>query len=74
MDGETMLTAQDYKALATHLIQEHGTTALTYANRAVAEMEDQGEEERAQAWRLLRAFVIDLLEGRLESETQITLH
>lgn len=69
-----MLTAHDYQALAIHLVREHGPVALTYADRAVAEMESLGEDSRAAAWRLLRTFVSDVLTGTLAVERPLTLH
>lgn len=69
-----MLTAQDYKALASHLVERHGMIALTYADRAVKELEAQGETMRADAWRLLRGFVADILVGRLRSKEPLTIH
>lgn len=69
-----MLTAQDYKALASHLVERHGMIALTYADRAVKELEAQGETMRADAWRLLRGFVADILVGRLPSKEPLTIH
>ena len=69
-----MLTAQDYKSLATHLVERHGVVALTYADRAVEELEAQGETWRADAWRLLRGFVADILVGRIPAEGRLTVH
>lgn len=69
-----MLTAHDYQALAIHLVREHGSVALTYADRAVAEMEALGEDQRAAAWRLLRTFVNDVLSGAVMMERPLTLH
>ncbi|NWH09438.1 MAG: hypothetical protein HXY22_12490 [Alphaproteobacteria bacterium] len=69
-----MLTAQDYKQLAAHLVARHGAVALTYADRAIAELEAQGEERRANSWRLLRGLVGDILVGRLAADRPLTLH
>jgi hypothetical protein len=69
-----MLTAQDYKSLAAHLVERHGVVALTYADRAVKELEAQGETWRADAWRLLRGFVADILVGRLPGNEPLTIH
>jgi hypothetical protein len=68
-----MITPKDLHTLARRLINRHGAIAVTYADRAVCELEASGEQERADAWRALRSVVIDVLEGRLRSGN-ITIH
>lgn len=68
-----MITHEDFHTLAVRLVDRHGDIALSYADRAVSEMEALGEHERAEAWRALRSFVIDILEGRLD-ERPLTLN
>ncbi len=63
-----MITHKDFHTLATRLVDRHGNIALSYADRAVCELEAIGEHERADAWRALRSFVVDILEGRLGVE------
>ena len=69
-----MITAQDLKCLATYLVENHGTVAVDYADRAVGELEAKGEWGRADAWKALRSVVVDLVDGRLDAEAAIVLH
>jgi hypothetical protein len=69
-----MITPDDIQALARFLVDKHGKTAMRYAELAVDEMEALGDTERADAWRALRSFVHDILEGRLDREGKITVH
>lgn len=59
-----MITPKDLHTLAARLVNRHGEIALSYADQAVSELEAIGEQERADAWRALRSFVVDLLAGR----------
>lgn len=69
-----MITASDLHALAVYMRDRHGPHALTLADLAVGEMEAQGETERADAWRALRAVIGDLVDGRIAEEAAPTLH
>ena len=64
-----MITHRDFHTLATRLVNRHGDVALSYADRAVDELVAIGEHERADAWRALRSFVIDILKGRMGTES-----
>lgn len=68
-----MLTAHDFQSLAAWMVDKHGAVALSYAERAVNELEGQGEESRADAWRCLRSMVVDMLAGRLSRRARITI-
>jgi hypothetical protein len=68
-----MITAQDLHSLAVYLVDRHGEIALDYADQAVDELEAQGEDYRADAWRVLKSVVLDMIEGRLSQEENITL-
>lgn len=69
-----MITAHDLKALADFLVDRHGEHAVWYADQAVRELETQGEEWRADAWRALRSVVVDLLAGRMSGPEAVTVH
>ncbi len=68
-----MITAEDLRSLATYLVDRHGHIAVDYANRAVFELEAQGEEYRADAWKALRSVVVDMVEGRITNDSPITI-
>jgi hypothetical protein len=68
-----MITPKDLHTLAKRLVNRHGPVALTYADKAVSELEANGDQERADAWRALRSVVADVLEGRLRAGP-ITIH
>ncbi len=68
-----MLTAHDFQSLAAFMVEKHGANALGFAERAVNELEDQGEKDRAHHWRCLRSLVIDMLAGRLSRRARITI-
>lgn len=61
-----MITVQDFQTLAIRLVDRHGEVALSFADQAVNELEAIGEPERADAWRALRSFVVDILSGRMD--------
>lgn len=68
------ITARDLTDIAFLLVDRHGPDAAFYATRAVQEMEDQGDEPRADAWRALRSFIEDAIEGRIERSAGDSLH
>jgi hypothetical protein len=59
-----MITAHELHLLAAYMVDTHGREALHFADLAVVELEDVGERQRAQAWRMLREIVLDMVEGR----------
>ncbi len=69
-----MITAQDLQCLASYLVAHHGPIALDYADRAVDELEAQGETRRADSWKALRSMVGDMINGRLKEDEPIVLH
>jgi hypothetical protein len=56
-----MITAHDLQDIANRLVNRHGIVALEYADRAVAEMQELGDEFRTDAWIALRSVVEDVL-------------
>jgi hypothetical protein len=59
-----MMTDHELSLLAAYMFDTHGMKALDYADTAVEELEQIGEKLRADAWRALKGFVIDMAEGR----------
>jgi len=74
MISQSRITPEDIRQLAYTLVDRHGAKALGYADQAVGEMEDMGDDNRADAWRALRSVVEDALAGRLNRDGGITLH
>ncbi|WP_421790540.1 hypothetical protein [Hyphobacterium sp.] len=68
------ITPSDMLSLAFLLVDRHGAKALGYADLAVGEMEDAGDDVRADAWRALKSVVEDALAGRLERDQDVTVH
>ncbi len=68
-----MITTRDLQRLARRLAGTHGKEALRLADLAVCELEAQGDLARADAWRALKSFVEDVLDGRL-TEARISIH
>ena len=68
-----MITDHELNMLAAYMFNTHGEEALIYADKAVRELEEIGEIMRADAWRMLRVVVLDMVEGRRSSEGH-TLH
>ena len=68
-----MITAHEINLLAAYMVDTHGEEALLHADRAVQELEEIGEIMRADAWRMLRVVVLDIVEGRGSREGH-TLH
>ena len=69
-----MLSAGDFQDLAFWLIDAHGADALHWADRAIAELKMQGDEERAELWCTLRSVASDMICGRLDPSRRPTLH
>lgn len=69
-----MLSASDFQDLAYWLIDAHGRDAVLWADRAIAELDMAGDEERAELWRMLRSVADDLIKGRLDPKKRPTLH
>jgi len=70
----SQITAEDLTQIAHLLVDRHGARACIYATQAVEEMEDLGDEPRAEAWRALRAVIVDAIEGRLDRRAGKSLH
>lgn len=69
-----MLNAGDFQDLAYWLIDAHGGEALRWADRAIAELQIAGDEERAELWMMLRSVADDMICGRLDPKKRPTLH
>ncbi|MFO1235427.1 MAG: hypothetical protein U1F24_00075 [Alphaproteobacteria bacterium] len=69
-----MLSAGDFQDLAYLLIDAHGAEAVIWADRAIAELYLQGDEERAELWRMLRSVACDMIAGRIDPHRRPTLH
>ncbi|MBX3504078.1 MAG: hypothetical protein KF895_01265 [Parvibaculum sp.] len=63
-----MITDRELNLLAAYMVDTHGRKALVYADTAVLELEEIGEKMRADAWRMLRLVVEDMVEGRRSRE------
>ncbi|HEY4344771.1 MAG TPA: hypothetical protein VGN05_10525 [Parvibaculum sp.] len=59
-----MMTENELNLLAAYMVDTHGLKAIQYADTAVEELEQIGEQLRAEAWRSLRGVVLDMVEGR----------
>ena len=57
--------------IAWALADTHGARALTVADRTIEELELEGSDICADAWRGLRSLVEDVLEGRLGRDAPI---
>ncbi len=74
MNSQSFQTPEDIRQLAYTLVDRHGAKAIGYADLAVGEMEEMGDDSRADAWRALKSVVEDALAGRLDRDGGITLH
>jgi hypothetical protein len=74
MNIASRITPADMLSLAFLLVDRHGAKALGYADLAVGEMEEAGDDQRAEAWRALKSVVEDALAGRIERDSEVTLH
>lgn len=66
-----MMTDHELNLLAAYMFDTHGQKAIQYADTAVEELEQIGEQLRAEAWRSLRRVVVDMLEGRRSRDGEI---
>ncbi len=73
MQRQSRITPEDLAEIAWMLVDRHGGKAAVYAAQAVGEMEAQGDEKRAGAWRALESVIGDALSGRLPREG-VTTH
>ncbi|WP_440958954.1 hypothetical protein ACFELO_02265 [Oceanicaulis sp. LC35] len=70
---QSRITPLDIRAIAFTLVDRHGDMALNYADMAVTELEQKGEDESANAWRVLRWEIQDALAGVIERESPIQM-
>jgi len=63
-----MIADQELNLLAAYMVDLHGDLALHYADCAVAELEQVGAQDRAEAWRLLREVVMGMMAGRINRD------
>ncbi|MEJ1970765.1 MAG: hypothetical protein WDN03_19365 [Rhizomicrobium sp.] len=68
------LTANDLCRLAADLKDEHGESAMEFAQRAVAAFEAEGAVDRARFWFTMCVFLGDIVENRLDPDQTQTLH
>jgi hypothetical protein len=66
-----MMTDNELNLLAAYMFDTHGDKALHYADTAVEELEQIGERVRADAWRMLRRVVVDMMEGRRSRDGEV---
>ena len=69
-----MLSAADFQDLAYWLIDAHGADAVRWADQAIIELDMQGDEERAELWRMLRSVADDMISGRIDPTIRPTVH
>lgn len=74
MQTQPHITPEDIRQIAFTLVDRHGAKALGYADQAVGEMEELGDDSRAEAWRALKSVVEDALAGRIARNGGLTLH
>jgi hypothetical protein len=67
------LPVDSLNRIAWALADTHGTSALAVADRTINELEIEGSDLVAEAWRGLRSMLEDVLEGRLGREDP-TIH
>ena len=60
-----MMTDHELNLLAAYMFDTHGQKAIQYADTAVEELEQIGEQLRAEAWRSLRRVVVDIGDGEI---------
>ncbi|WP_439635592.1 hypothetical protein [Oceanicaulis sp.] len=70
---QSRITPLDIRAIAFTLVDRHGDQALNYADLAVTELEEKGEDESANAWRVLRWEIQDALAGVIGRESPIQM-
>lgn len=68
------ITPDDIRQIAFTLVDRHGPRALGYADLAVEEMVEKGEEKSAEAWKALRSEIEDALGGRIARHAAVVLH
>lgn len=59
--------------IAWALTDAHGMEAINFANKAITELEDEGYNLAADAWRGVRFLVEDALCGRI-NRRHVTIH
>ena len=68
------LSADDLYRIAADLAEEHGTSAMEYARRAVVSFEAEGAVDRARFWLTVCVFLDDIVERRRDPAMQVTIH
>ena len=70
----TDITPDDFRQVAWTLVNRHGAKALGYAEMAVDELEEKGEMESAEAWRVLHSEIQDALCAPERDLTPVTVN
>lgn len=68
------ITASELQKIAWIMVDQHGDQAADLAGVAVAEMRDQGDDQRTHAWEVLQSVIHDALTGRLPRVRNVTVH
>jgi len=68
------ITPADIRIIAFTLVDRHGSQALGYADQAVWELDEKGEQASADAWRALRSEIEDALTGRIVRDAGVSVH
>jgi hypothetical protein len=74
MTPHVQITVEDIRHIAWTLVDLHGSQAIGYADEAVTDLDTKGCPESADAWRALRSVMEDALAGRLDRDTELTVH
>jgi len=69
-----MITDDDYLNIATTLIRRHGVTADLWADLAIQDLDQKGEESSALHWRALREVIADIVETTPGAAPELAVH
>ncbi len=68
------ITPDELKYIAWILVDRHGDQAFDLAGHAIAEMRENGDNRRTDAWLALQSVIGDALGGQISRAKPLTLH
>lgn len=68
------MTTEEYRMLASYLVERHGVHAQWFIAQRAHELSEQGDTERARNLETVCVFIEELIAGRIPTEVSTAIH